>query len=201
MSQVFNINEELACIAVTSTELASITNTMVKNIRNKDFIYLFSSIINEVNQSYAVLNNLFSPFCNINNETLFKSDFDEKHKFFKDNYLMEISKPRKYCDNVYDSYVEMQQTKESKTGFPLIKNNFLRLNKLYDKWISNDCYLGMSIDRAAKLENNLLTEIANLKIKDSEDAFINLLSSFEDFNDYLEIIRKNHDKITQVLVY
>lgn len=199
MDQVFKINEELASVAVTSTELLSVTRITVQQITNNEFIHYFSEIIREINKSYAVVDELFSPFIQLNNEELFIDKFDITYKTFKDKYLVEISKPRKYCDNIYESYVEMQQTKEAKTRFPLIRNNFIRLDKLYDKWINNDCYLGMSIDRAVKLENNLLNEISKLKTKDTEDAYFIFKSAFQDFSDYLKIIQQNNNQLNQLL--
>jgi hypothetical protein len=199
MNFIFNINEELASIAVTSTELCSVTASITHQVKNKDFINLFSKIILEINKSYSVIDNSFSPFSNLNNEEKFVAEFNSLHTEFKNNYLLEISKPRKYCDNVYESYVELLQTKEAKTSFPLIKQSFMRLNKLYDKWVDNDCYLGMSIDRAIKLQNNLLNEIAGQKEKDPEDAYILFNIAFNDFDDYLNIIKNNSQKITENL--
>lgn len=198
MAIVFKINEELASIAVTATELHSVSKTAVQYINSKDFIAQFSAIVLEINRAYSILDGLFKPFCILNTEELFSTEFDKAISNFKNSYLLEISKPRKYYDNIYEAYVGLQQTKEAKTNFPMIKNNFIRLNDLYDKWINNDAYLAMSIDRAIKLENNLLTDIATLKTKDMEDAYFVFRSSFDDFNDYLSLIQNSADNIRKL---
>lgn len=195
MGVVFKINEELASIAVTSTELLATSRSVVEYLKAKDFIDSFANIILEINRSYPVVINAFQPFNQLLTIDSFEQTFDDLHKNFKDSYLLDISKPRKFCDNVYDDYIAMQQMKEAKTGFPPVKSNFIRLNELYDKWINNDAYLAMSIDSAIKLENILLSDITNEKNIDLEDAYNLCKSTFNDFTDYLHIIQKNSDGI------
>jgi len=198
MSDIFKINEELAAIAVTSTELCSISNTAHYYLNKTDFIRIFSAIILEISKSYIVLTESFTPFYKIESKDSFVKYFNETHHAFKDSYLLEISKPRRYCDNVYESYRDMLQCKEAKTGFPPLKNNFMRLGKLYGKWIDNDAYLAMSIDRALKLKNNWLTDISELKKIDEEDAHFVYRSSLKDFLDYLNITECNVRKINSL---
>ncbi len=199
MSFVFKINEELASVAVTATELYSVTHTITRLIRSPEFVQAFGEIIAEINQSYGVVVASFTPFLELDNEDTFIQSFDDKYKTFKDSYLMEVSKPRRYCDNVYDAYIEMQQMKEAKTSFPMLKDNFSRLDSLYDKWINNDAFLSMSIDGAVKLKNRLLTEIAELKKRDEEDAYMVFSSAFNDFRDYVELIRRKSEGIEQLV--
>lgn len=197
MNLVFKINEELATISVTATELLSVTKTITGLIRAPEFTQAFSAIIAEVNQSYGVVVDSFLPFFKLDAEEKFVQLFDDTYDTFKANYLMAVSKPRKYCDNVYDAYVEMQQMKEAKTTFPILKSSFARLNTLYDKWISNDSFLSMSIDGAIKMKQRLLTEIAETKIRDSEDAYLLFSSAFDDFRSYIDLIQSKSDSITQ----
>jgi len=195
MSDIFRINEELAAVAVTSTELHSISNTVHHYLKKSDFIRDFGNIICEINKSYFVLTESFSDFYTINSEDIFSNAFNATHQAFKDAYLLEINKPRKYCDNVYELYREMLLRKEAKTSFPPLKNNFTRLNNLYEKWIDNDAYLAMSIDRVLKLKNNWLTEIYEMKKIDEEDAYLIFRSSLNDFFHYLNITENNATKI------
>ena len=112
---------------------------------------------------------------------------------------MEVSKPRRYCDNVYDAYIKMQQTKEAKTGFPVLKRSFSRLDIFYDKWITNDALLAMSIDGVLKLKNRLLTEVAEIKHKDAEDAYFVFSSAFEDFRDFLTLIQNKSESVSSIV--
>lgn len=199
MSVVFKINEELASVSVTAIELLSVTRTITRFIKSAEFRQSFDGIIDEVNKSYGVLTDSFEPFLQLDSEDAFTQLFDEKHQAFKDNYLMEVSKPRRYCDNVYDDYIAMQQMKEAKTGYPLLKNTFSRLDSLYDKWISNDAYLAMSIDGALKFKNRLLAEIAETKTNDAEDAYVLFSSAFDDFRDYILLIKNKTENVSQLV--
>ncbi len=195
----FKINEELAAITVTSTELLSITRSITGLVKNVAFSEQFGDIVAEINQSYAVVNDSFDPFYTLGNETAFIQSFDEKYELFKGCYLMDVSKPRRYCDNVYDAYIHLQQTKEAKSRFPLLKRTFERLDAFYDKWITNDNLLAMSIDGALKLQNRLLNEIAEMKQKDVEDAYIIFSSAFEDFKEYLSLIQSNSVEVFNII--
>jgi hypothetical protein len=195
MGFVFKINEELAAIAVTATELLSITRSTTELIKNPVFIDLFYEIVAEINKSYAVVMDSFSPFSVINSEEDFEKLFDERHAAFKDRFLMDVSKPRRYCDNVYDAYIQMQKTKEAKSSFPMLKRSFSRLDTFYDKWITNDNLLAMSIDGVVKLQNRLLNEIADIKAKDTEDAYFIFTAAFEDFRDFLSLIQVKSDSV------
>lgn len=199
MGFVFKINEELASIAVTASELLSVTQTITGMIKNEAFVQLFSGFIREINKSYDVVIESFAPFYGLDSEEKFVRHFDEIHQTFKDRYLLDVSKPRKYFDNVYDVYIELQHTKEVKTGFPILKNSFSRLDAFYDKWITNDAYLAINIDGALKLQNRLLNEISELNKKDVEHAFINLSSAFDDFRDFVTLIKNKSDRVSSLL--
>ena len=199
MGFVFKINEELATITVTATELASITSTITMFIKDASFRRRIHDIVSQINLSYAVVVESFAPFYQLKSEEAFTRHFDEKFTVFKNRYLMDVSKPRRYCDNVYDAYIQMRQTKEAKTGFPVLKRSFSRLDGFYDKWISNDCLLGMSIDGALKLKNRLLSEIAEVKHKDPEDAYLVFSSAFDDFHDYVELIKTKSESVHRII--
>ena len=195
MGLEFKINEELANIAVTSTELYSASQNILKYARQQDFKKLFGSIIAEVSKSYTVVNDSFTPFAKLTDEASFIQNFDSYLASFSKVYLMEISKPRNYIENVYEPCVELKTTKDAQSKFPLLKYHYARWAVLYDKQMDNDIYLAMSIDRVIKLQNQLLLQIAELKTKDPEDAFLMLSSAWKDFSDYLQIIRVNSEKI------
>ncbi len=191
----FKINEELATISVTATELSSITSSITGLIKNADFLQKFNEIVAEIDKSYSVVIESFTPFISLDSEELFFRFFDERNEAFKGHYLLDVSKPRKYCDNVYDAYIQLLHTKEAKSNFPPLKRNFERLHTFYDKWVTNDCLLGMSIDGVLKLMNRLLNEIGELKQKDVEDSYAVFASALADFQGYLDQIQAKSDQV------
>jgi archaellum component FlaC len=199
MGFVFKINEELSAIAVTATELSSISRNITNLVQNSAFIEQLNDIVAEITQSYGVVSDSFSPFYELVSEQDFEQRFDALHEAFKASYLADASKPRRYCENVYDAYIQLQQTKEAKSRFPLLKRNIERLDKFYDKWITNDNLLAMSIDGVLKLQNRLLNEIAEIKQKDIEDAYIIFSSAFDDFRDYLTLIQSKTAKVSEMV--
>ena len=199
MGFVFKINEELAAIGVTATELLSISRTITGLTKNTAFYPQFGEIVAEINLSYGVLIDSFSPFYELDSEEKFAQQFDEKHETFKASFLMDVSKPRKYCDNVYDAYIKMQQTKEAKSSFPMLKRSFSRLDTFYDKWITNDALLAMNIDSALRLQNRLLNEIGEIKAKDAELAFLVFSSALDDFRDYLTLIQNKSERVSDIV--
>lgn len=200
MGLVFKINEELAAISVTATELLSLTRTLEGLVKGGTFMQGFGEIVAEINKSYPVVIDSFSPFYGLDSEETFTQLFDEKLETFKGRYLMDVSKPRRYCDNVYDAYIKMQQTKEAKSSFPMLKRTFARLDTFYDKWITNDNLLGMSIDNLLKLKNRLLNEIAEIKSKDTELAYDIYASAFEDFHEYLVLIQNKSECLSDIVM-
>ena len=192
----YKINEELATITTIANELLSITRAITGLVRNNDFLECFNGIIREINKSFPVVLDSFIPFTALDSEQAFEQGFDDCYETFKAGYLMEASKPRRYCDSVYDTYILMQKTKEAKSQFPILKRSFARLETLYDKWITNDAMLAMSIDGVLKLQNRLLNEIAEMKSKDVEDAYMVFSAAMGDFVGYLTLIQQNSENIS-----
>jgi len=195
MSFVFKINEELAIISVTATELIAITRTVSHLIKNPDFIERFDNIVMEIANSYTVLDNLLSPFMQLDDAEIFARHFEQNLSEFKNRYLYDVSKPRHFSDKVYDDYLQLQRCKEAKSGFPLLKRTFSRLDGFYDKWITNDNLLAMSIENAIKLFNRHLGEIADIHKHDSEDAFFVFNSANDDFHSYLNLIQQKQRQL------
>ena len=199
MSFVFKINEELSVTSVTATELISATRTLHSLIKDAEFTSLFNSIVATINQSYQVVDQLMSPFLQLDDETLFTQQFDQALSEFKEHYLFDVSKPRRYCDNVYDDYIKLQHSKQAKSGFPLLKRTFARLDGFYDKWVTNDNLLAMSIDNAIKLFNRHLSEISEIKQYDAEDAFVIHHSANQDLSVYTGLIQSKYEQLAELV--
>lgn len=195
MQREFRINEEIAASNVVAVEILSAAREAQRFVRNDKTREHFNAVILEFSQSFAVLYESFEPFIALDSFEKFQQQFDAALARFKEQYLLDVARPRKYCDNVYEDYVELQHMKEYKSGFPAFKRLFGRLHAVYDKWISNDCYLGLSIDGAIKQQNLLLTAIAEQKSKDEEEAWEVFATAFADFQPLIGLCRQLHEQI------
>ena len=198
MSFEFKITEELSIIPVTAAELLSIARSYQHFVKSPESLLLFNAIIYEISKSYGVVVDILSPFLELDNEDRFSQQFDEQFRQFKESYLFDISKPRRFCDNVYDDYNTLLQSKEAKSKFPMLKRLFTRLDVIYDKWITNDNLLAMSIDNCVKLYNRHLTDIAELKKRDPEDAYLIHQAANDVFIDFVTLIHTLKKQLQQL---
>lgn len=195
MGTELDITEELASVCAALSETTAIANVIHNEIRNPEFLSRFNAILaNIVNCGDVVTYNL-QPFLAINSESALIENFDSLHAGYTKSYLKEISKPRVYSDDAYEAYVLLRLQKETKTSFPLLKRTFERLDKFIDKWITNDAWLAMSIDNMFKRLQALFNEIAALKARDTEDAFVIHFQAFESFKPYFELIEQTHAQL------
>ncbi|WP_078121243.1 hypothetical protein [Thiosocius teredinicola] len=188
MGVEFTITKELANIGVTLSELISITSTVQREIRGKVFNDVFDRMVNELAKTYDVVIDNLTPLLDIETVDDFAAGFDQRYAKFRDEYLIEISKPRSYCDESYETYLELKTLRETKTKFPLLKRTFDRLDQFVEKWITNDEWLAMSVDTLFKMLYRLLTEISDTKAKDIEDAYLLYQSGREAFIAHLGLI-------------
>ena len=182
------IAEELATASATLTELSSISRVLNSLIKSENFRIPYYNMLSELAGCYQVIIDNLTSFCTLDNETAFTTHFEAYRTAFSECYLNEISKPRSHSDEAYEIYLELMTLKESKTGYPLLKQIFARLDAFIDKWVTNDAWLAMSIDNLFKRVHRLLNEIAELKQKDAEDAFILYQSTFTEIAAFLMLI-------------
>jgi hypothetical protein len=192
-----DILQELSGVNVALSETSSLAQIINGEIRSGEFHERFNKIVDEIAKCFAVVTENLQPFFEIATEADFVAHFDKLHADYSACYLKEISKPRIYCDDAYEGYVLLRLQKEIKTGFPLLKRSFERLDKYIDKWITNDAWLAMAIDNAFKRLQILLNEIATLKKKDPEDAFLIYAGAFQDFRPYLDLIKRQYANLQE----
>ncbi len=190
-----NIAEEFATISVAATETASIKGIISSEITKQEFSLQFNRLIEELARCLDVISQHLSPFAALDTESAFMDRFDELYTAYSDCYLAEVSKPRQYSAEAYEHYLVLKTFRECKTQFPLLKRVFERLDKLVDKWLTNDAWLAMSIDNLLKRQQRLLTEVAEMKKKDPSDAFLILSSAYAAFDDYLNFIAKKREQL------
>ncbi|MGD9000806.1 MAG: hypothetical protein PVF75_10350, partial [Granulosicoccaceae bacterium] len=188
--------KELASISMTLTELSSIARLVNSEIRNGEFNTHFNKMVADIAKSYDVVTINLSALAEPDSASSFVDKFDDRHAAYTACYLTEISKPRSCADDAYEEYLVLKTLKESKTSFPLLKRTFARLDQFVDKWITNDAWLAMSIDNLFKRLQSLLNEIAALKKKDADDAYLVFSSAFNGFSAYLALIKQQRDLLS-----
>jgi hypothetical protein len=182
--------QELASINVALTELTSLARIINGEIRGGEFHTRFNKIVDDIAKCFAVVTDNLQVLSEFDSEAALRDKFDAFHADYSARYLKEISKPRIDCDDAYEGYVLLRLQKEIKTSFPLLKRTFERLDKFIDKWITNDAWLAMAIDNLFKRLQTLFNEIAALKKKDPEEAFVIYRSALHDLQPYLKLIKQ-----------
>lgn len=190
-----DIIQELSGVNVALSETTSLARIINGEIHAGEFHTRFNKIIDDIGKCFAVVTDNLQPFFEITSEADLLKRFDPLHTHYSESYLKEISKPRIYCDDAYEGYVLLRLQKEIKTGFPILKRSFERLDKYIDKWITNDAWLAMAIDNAFKRLQILLNEIATLKKKDPEYAFLIYAGAFNEFSPYLDLINQQYSTL------
>ncbi len=190
MGTELTITKELASLCATASEWNALAGTINALIRKGDFHITFNRMIAELGQTYSVLLQLVQPFAELEQESAFNERFDALFEQYRGCYLHAVSRPRKHADESYEIYLLLRQMPEIRTGYPMLKRTFARLDEFIDKWVTNDAWLVMSIDTTLKMLNRLLTEIAEVKRGDSEEAFLLYNLAFTEFSEYLRLLER-----------
>ena len=187
------ISRELGNVCATAAELTAINQTITRYIKSESFVAVFRPMVQEIAKCYEVLIHGMDAFIKLSDELSFNQGFDNCFDHYKNSYLKEVSKPRIYSEEAYEHYLVMKGMDESKTGYPLLKRTFIRLDDLIDKWITNDAWLAMSLDNILKMLQRLLTEIAEMKRLDPEEAFMVYSSAMTVFAPFVAQIGTNYE--------
>jgi hypothetical protein len=195
MAIELDITRELATISATFMELVAVANTVNTEMGDSDFTRHFNKIVDDIGNSYDTVTENLLPLAAFSSEETFIKEFDARHAAYTACYLTEISRPRVSGENAYLEYLELQNTKEFKTGFPLLKRSFERFRQFIDKWVDNDAWLAMGVDNLFKRLQALLNEIATLKQKDPSDAYVIYRAAFDGFSPYLQMMQDGRDRL------
>jgi hypothetical protein len=172
MGVELNIVRELATVCVTASELAAIENLIKSELKKPAFVEQLNKMAGAIGECYEVTLTNIQPWLEMTNETEFCENFDTAHANYKATYLGMSNQPRVASERAYIAYMTLREYKETQTAYPLIKRTFVRLDEFIDKWITNDAWLAMSIENLLKMLHRFLNEVAELKQKDPDDAFI-----------------------------
>jgi len=189
--------QELASINVALTELSSLSRIINAEIRAGEFSIRFNTIVSGISRCFDVVTDNLMILSKIDSENALLEKYDDFHADYTNSYLKEISKPRIYSDEAYEDYVLLRLQREIKTSYPLLKRSYERLDKFIDKWITNDAWLAMSIDNLFKRLQTLFNEIAALKKKNPEEAFLIYSSAYSDFNPYFTLIMQQRTLLVE----
>jgi hypothetical protein len=189
------ITRELATISATLMELAAVANTINSEMGDNEFTRRFNKIVNDIGNSYDTVTENLLPLAEFGSEEAFINGFDARHAAYSACYLTEISRPRSAGEDAYEEYLVLQNYKEFKTGFPLLKRSFERFRQFFDKWVDNDAWLAMSVDNLFKRLQSLLNEVAALKQKDPSDAYVIYRAAFDGFSPYLQMMQDGRDRL------
>lgn len=185
---------EMTSVCATASEWDGIARTVNTLLRSGDFNKQFNQMVAELNKTYVMLGDTLSPFAELDTEQRFADRFDALHEQYRGRYLLDVSQPRKFADETYEIYLLLQQTKEIRTNYPLLKRTFTRLDEFIDKWVTNDAWLAMSIDTLLKMLNRFFTEIGEMKKGDIEEAFLVYDAAFAEFRIYLALLEEKLDQ-------
>lgn len=188
MGLELTVTKELASIGMTATELAAIARVIEREIGNRDFRRPFAGLLEALTACYGVVLDSLAPLVALDTEAVFLSAFDDTQAAYTGRYLQQASLPRPQAEEAFEQYLMLKTLKESRTGYPLLKRTFARLDDLVDRWVTNDAWLVMSIDSLLKMTNRLVTEIAELKRRDPEEAWLIHQSAFSDGGRFLALL-------------
>ena len=184
----FTLCKEAASIATTATELAAIQQLLVTHIPKPEFRTALGLVVDPLTETYQVLVYILDPLFSIKSESDFQSSFTEAFEQYKQRLQEKNSLPRGCVEASYEAYLVLSQTKEAKTGFPLLRRTFDRLLNYIDKYVDNDSWLLMNIDNIYKMLNLLLGEISELNARDPEDAWLTYDLAMESLLPFMHII-------------
>ncbi|SEG17864.1 hypothetical protein [Marinobacterium lutimaris] len=200
MGTELTLIREMTSVCATASEWDGIARTVNTLLRSGDFNRQFNLMVAELNKTYVMLADTLSPFAELNSEERFVKQFDALYEQYRGRYLLDVSQPRKLADETYEIYLLLRQSKEIRTGYPLLKRTFTRLDEFIDKWVTNDAWLAMSIDTLLKMLNRFFTEIADIKRGDSEEAFLVYDAAFAELRIYLALLEKKQDRHRESLM-
>lgn len=199
MGLEFSVNKELASASATLVELVSITQAIQTQLGKGEFIGQFNGIMAALHSCYCVIEDNFKPWLAIDSQTSFEERFDGLYEQYAANFLKEASKARPTVEQIYEQYQELKQLKEFKSSFPMLKWAVSRLDDYIDKWIDNDTWFMMTLDRIFKMFNRFLIEIGDFKRKDAEDAFTIFALARSDFTVFVSAVEQKLAELARLV--
>lgn len=184
----FTLCKEAASVATTATELAAIQQLLFTHIPKAEFRSALGLVVDPLTETYQVLTYILDPLFSIKSESDFNSGFTAAYEQYKQRLQEKSSLPRSFVEASYEAYLVFSQSKEAKTGFPILRRTFDRLLNYIDKYVDNDSWLLMNIDNIYKMLNLLLGEIGEMNTGDPEEAWLTYDLAMESVMPFMQII-------------
>lgn len=194
----FTLCKEAASIAMTVTELAAIQQLLFNHIPKAEFRAALGQVVDPLTETYQVLVYVLDPLFSIKSESDFTSGFNTAFEQYKQRLQEKNSLPRSCVESSYEAYLVFSQSKEAKTGFPILRRTFDRLLNYIDKYVDNDSWLLMNIDNVYKMLNLLLGEIAELNTGDPEEAWLTYDLAMESVLPFMQIINTRAQTLAEL---
>lgn len=184
-SSELTILNELAKITAIHCEWIAIADIVSEHVNNPEFSALYRRMLAALDPCYRFTIDTLSPFAALSTLPSFARGFEELYSDYQKKYLLEASKPRHAADQTHEVFIEIMQRREFSTTYPLLKRTFDRLDYFVDKYVNNDAWLVMSIDTILKRLSRFLNEVAELNVRDQEEAFLIYHALMQNIERYL----------------
>ncbi len=188
MANEFKALKECATVTATLQELAGINAIICEEIPMPGFRSEYDSLLLDIVNTYQVVVDILQPLMMLNQRDSFVSSFEDIAQWYADHYQRALSQPRINAEFTFEKYLQFRKRKEVNTSYPLLKACFGRLHDFIDKWIDNDIWLAMSIDTMLKMVNLVISDLADIRKRDRDEAFMLAQDSIGKLAPYLAMI-------------
>ena len=196
MGKEFTIIKELSTISATLAELVAIDRILLAEITSADFRRDYVSLLSDIHNTYQAFIDILQPLTQALTLESFNANFNEIHQYYGDNHQSMHSQSRVNAEFTYEKYLQFRKLKQVNTAYPPLKAAFARLHDLIDKWIDNDIWLALCIDTVLKMLNQILSDVAKLRINDEDEAYRYYYSCVNEFVPYLSMMTERLDLLS-----
>lgn len=198
MSIEMSIGNDLAQLKLSLGEFVTVVKHLSGEAKHQEVRQALKEMIQEVRKSYDVAVDAFTPLYNLDTKQKFTAQFSQARTDFKTTYLKDINNVRTHCSIVAQELEKLKKKKGWMKNLPYIRRSFKRLEKLASDWIANDTWLALNMESLLKNLNQFLNEISRLQKGKPTDAFHNLGSSLDQFEDDFLAIKNRLDELTVI---
>lgn len=195
MGNEFKLLKDAATISATLTELVAVNTLITGHISSDNFLDEYESLLADILNTYRCFEDILQPLVTLRDQQDFNQYFSSQFEWYSEHYQAALSEPRVNAEFTFQKYLQFRKRRETKTGFPLLKNAFSRLHDYIDKWIDNDIWLAMTIDSLLKMLFRLLSEVQAVNSRDSEEAFSLYHSFTSGLLPFCDLIHQQLDQI------
>jgi hypothetical protein len=165
--------------------------------KQQEVRHALKEMIQEVRKSYDIALDVFTPLYNLDIKQKFTAQFSQTRTDFKTTYLKDINNVQTHCSIVAQELKKLEKQKGWMKK-PYIRRSFKRLENLAGDWIADDTWLASNMENLLKNLNKFLNEVSRLQKGKATNAFHNLGSSPDQFEDDFLAIKNRLDELTVI---